>query len=104
MERAEKIALVRKHCSAPPHSVLFDETGETLFDIPAAKTLPLRADELRVVEELAQPEPYLRLTYEDGHQLALTAAGVAFAPDFQNTGELPDLPAALCFRDLTTML
>ncbi|MFL5321733.1 MAG: hypothetical protein ACJ790_18870 [Myxococcaceae bacterium] len=102
--RPEKLALIRSFCAAPPHAVLFDEAGETLFDVPATKTLALKADELSSVELLEQPERHLRLSYSDGHQLALTQSGIAFAPDFRGTGPLPELPSALCFRDLTTML
>lgn len=107
ISRAEKIAQVREFCAKPPHVVLFDETGETLFDVRAAKTLALRADELTGVEVLTDAttrEPYLRLTYEDGHALALTSAGIAFSPELKNTGPLPELPQAVCFADLRLML
>lgn len=106
MERSEKLALIRAHCSKPPHAVLFDETGESLFDVRSVKTLPLKADALISVSserDKTSGEPWLRLRYEDGRELALTAAGIAFAPDFSNTGPLEELPAAVCFADLALL-
>lgn len=99
---SEKLAAVRAYCQANLRAVLFDEPGEALFDTAGVKTLTLRAGDLHSVESLEDRDtraPYLRLTFEDGRQLALTQAGIAFAPDFGNTGPLEDLPAAVCFRD-----
>lgn len=106
MERAAKLSLIRAHCARPPHAVLFDETGETLFDVRSVKTLPLRAEDLRDVSEQRDKdsnEVWLRLSYEDGHELGLTAAGIAFAPDLRNTGPQPELPGAVCFSDLALL-
>lgn len=103
MERSAKLSLIAAHCRRPPHVVLFDETGETLFDVKAVKTLPVRADALRTVAEERDEvtgQRWLRLTYEDGHELALSAAGIAFAPDSTNAGPQPELPSAVCFADL----
>lgn len=102
MDRSAKVALIAAHCRKPPHAVLFDETGETLFDVKAVKTLPLRADELRAVSselDRTNGQSWLRLTYEDGRELALTAAGIAFPPDFTSSGPQPELPNAVCFAD-----
>lgn len=106
MELSAKLSLIRAHCARPPHTVLFDETGQTLFDVRSIKTLPLRADELQAVTEERDKdsrELWLRLRYEDGHDLGLTAAGIAFAPDFANTGPQPELPNAVCFADLALL-
>jgi len=105
--RSGKIAAVRAYCQAHPQAVLFDEHGESLFDVSGVKTLPLRAGDLQSVESREDKDtrqPYLRLWLGDGRQIALTAAGIAFAPDFRNTGPLQDLPEAVCFRDYRGLL
>jgi len=105
--RSQKLAAVRAYCQAHPRSVLFDEPGEALYDVPGAKTLTLRPGDLRSAEPSADKDtgdPYLRLTLDDGRQIALTVAGIAFAPDFGNTGPLRDLPEAVCFRDYRGLL
>jgi len=105
--RSGQLAAVRAYCQAHPQTVMFDEPGEALFDVPGVKTLPLRAADLAAVETLQDQDthqPYLRLTLGDGRQFALTAAGIALAPDFRNTGPLEDLPAAVCFRDYRGLL
>jgi hypothetical protein len=97
-----KLAAVRAYCQAHQRSVLYDEPGEALFDVFGVKTLTLRGSDLQAVESLADQDtkaPYLRLTFADGRQLALTEAGIAFSPDFSNSGPLEDLPKAVCFRD-----
>lgn len=105
--RSQKLAAVRAYCQAHPQAVLFDEPGEALFDVAGVRTLTLRAGDLRSVEPSADKDtkaPYLRLTLEDGRELALTVAGIAFAPDFGNSGPLQDLPEAVCFRDYLGLL
>src|SRR5262245_531193 len=100
--QSQKLAAVRAYCQAHPQVVLYDEPSGALFDVAGVKTLPLRPGDLRSVETLADRDthqPYLRLTLEDGLQIALTASGIAFAPDTGNVGPLEDLPEAVCFRD-----
>jgi len=105
--RAVLLAKVRQHCARQPATVLFDEPGQALFDVSAAKALPLPAAELVQVEEKTDTQTgraYLRLELGDGRELALTDAGVAFAPRFGNTGPLPELPKAVCFTDYGKLL
>jgi len=105
--RSEKLSAVRAYCQAHPQAVLFDEAGEALFDVFAVKTLALRAGELQSVEARADrytKAPYLALVLEDGRHLALTVAGIGFAPDFRNTGPLADLSEVVCFRDYRGLL
>jgi hypothetical protein len=106
-DSSAKLAAVRAYCQANLRAVLFDEPGEALFDVASVKTLTLRAGDLQSVEALEDQDtraPYLRLTLDDGRELALTQAGIAFAPDFGNTGPLEDLPRAVCFRDYLGLL
>jgi len=98
---------VREHCARQPAAVLFDEPGQALLDVPSGKALALPAADLARVEEQKDTQtgrPYLRLTLGDGRELALTQAGVAFAPRFGNTGPLPELPGAVCFGDYGKLL
>lgn len=107
MDTSAKLAAVRAYCQANARSVLYDEPGEALFDTFGVKTLTLRGSDLQSVESLADQDtkaPYLRLTLSDGRVLALTQAGIAFAPDFTNTGPLQDLPKAVCLRDYRGLL
>jgi len=107
MDTSAKLAAVRAYCQAHPQSVLYDEPGEALFDTFGVKTLALRGSDLQSVESLTDQQtkaPYLRLVLADGRQLGLTEAGIAFPPDFSNSGPLQDLPDAVCFRDYRGLL
>jgi len=98
---------IRAHCSRPGSAVLFDEPGGLLLDVPTGKSLALGAAGLERVEEKKNAETgaaYLVLYYGDGRQLALTDAGVAFAPDFRNVGAIAELPQAVCLSDFHTLL
>ncbi len=101
------LSAIRSFCAQLPGSVLFDEPGESLMDVFSGKAISLEVKDLVSVEQRAKAgasEPYLVLTYGDGRQLALADVGIAFAPDTRNTGELPDLPPVVCFRDYATLL
>jgi hypothetical protein len=107
MDTSAKLAAIRAYCQAHPQSVLYDEPGEALFDTFGVKTLTLRGSDVQAVESLADQQtktPYLRLDLADGRQLALTEAGIAFPPDFRNSGTVADLPEAVCFRDYRGLL
>ena len=105
--RASQLARIRGYCAAALRPILFDEPGGLLMDVASAKTLQLDAPNLTAVEERVNPStraPYLLLVYGDGRQFALAEIGVAFAPQFHNTGPLPELPEVVCFRDHATLL
>jgi len=90
----------------PGTSVLFDRESATLLDVYSAKTVSIDSPQLVRVEERVDAQtgqPYLRLDRASG-QLAITAAGIAFAPDFRNSGPLRELPDAVCFRDFRSLL
>lgn len=105
--RATQLSAIRSFCARLPGSVLFDEPGDSLMDAFSGKSLALNREELVSVEERTKKgsaELYLLLSYGDGRQLALADVGIAFAPDTRNTGELPELPSVVCFRDYATLL
>ncbi len=97
---------IRAHCAVAPASVLYDEPSDALFDVFSARSLALRSAELTEVARRADRvsgAPYLLLVYGDGCQLALTAAGVGFAPDQRHSGPV-DLPPVVCWRDFRALL
>ncbi len=105
--RAAQLSMIRSFCAARGSAIMFDEQNAALMDVYSAKTLPLDPQNLVQVEEQIDKEtgqPYLRLFYGDSRQLALAGVGIAFAPDFRNTGPLSELPQAVCFRDFHTLL
>jgi hypothetical protein len=76
--------------------------GAKLYEPGSNKELQLLWSDLAQVEERSSAQrsaPYLLLLFQDGRQLALADVGFAFAPSTANTGDLPDLPSVLCFRD-----
>lgn len=104
--RTQALAVIRAHAQARPHAVLFDEPAKQLFDVPSAKLYPLEVAELARVEQRNDKDtkaPYVLLVFTDGRQVALTDAGIGFAPEFRNTGAL-QLPQVVCFRDFLGLL
>lgn len=98
---------IRAHCARPPRSVLYDEDASLLLDLASGKTLAVPDSSIQSIEERTDNKtarPYLALLLEDGRALALTEAGLAFAPAFTNTGVLEELPVAVCWNDLHTLV
>ncbi len=94
-----------EHCARLPRSVLCDEATGLLMDVASGKTLDvttLEALEQRLDPRTAAPLVGLRLA--DGRSFALAEVGIAFAPVFTHTGPLEELPAAVCWADLRTLL
>ena len=103
---AALLARVEAFCARLGTAVLFDRQSATLLDIYSSKAVSIDPQQLVRVEERVDPQtgqPYLRMDQGSG-QLAITAAGIAFAPDFRNSGSLPELPQAVCFRDFRSLL
>jgi hypothetical protein len=102
-DRAAQRALVERFAREHPASVLADAPGSRLLDVASGKTLPLDWARVAGVEERLDRQtrrPYLALRLDDGTELALADAGIAFAPATAATGPLPGLPAVVTFRDL----
>jgi hypothetical protein len=107
VKHATQVELIRRFCATLAGAVLFDEPGSMLLDVYSNKMLSLDLPELQGVEERRNRQthkPYLLLIYGDQRQIALADVGIAFSPQFRNTGPLPDLPEVVCFRDFRALL
>ncbi|HEX9306646.1 MAG TPA: hypothetical protein VF894_04090 [Anaeromyxobacter sp.] len=103
VDRAGQRDLVERSVRARPGSVLYDQATSTLLDVFSGKALPLDLARVAAVEERTDTttrRPYLALRLESGVEVALTDAGIAFAPVTAGTGPVEGLPPAVCFRDL----
>jgi hypothetical protein len=89
--------------AARPFALGWDAEAGLLLDVAAQKTLRLDWTRVAWLEERTDTDtgrPYLALALGDGASLALADQGLAFAPLTASTGPLPDLPRAVCHRDL----
>jgi hypothetical protein len=103
----EKLARIRSYCSLPASSVLFDEAGKMLLDVPSGKRLELDLTYLEQVElrsNLETGKPYLAISFGDGRRFALSEAGIAFAPSPRHGLPAPELPRAVCWRDFALLV
>lgn len=91
---------IATHCARPPRAVLFDEAAGLLLDVASGKTLALGAAPVAD----ARPDGTLALTLEAGRAVALTPAGIGFAPGFLNTGPLAELPALVAWSDFVGLM
>lgn len=62
-----------------------------------------------IVKHKLTPHPqglpdYLNLLFDNGLEVVLTHAGLAFAPQFQNTGFIKDAPEVMCMTDYDRLL
>ncbi len=104
-DRALQRILVERYVRERPGALLLDASGPVLLDVFSGKALPLDYGRLAAVEErtdAATGRPYLALLRDDGSELALSDAGIAFAPVTAATGPVPGLPTAVCLRDLAS--
>jgi hypothetical protein len=102
-DRAAQRALVERFARERPASVLYDAPSSTLLDVFSGKALPLDWARVASLEERVDRDSrrtYLAIRRDDGVEVALADAGLAFPPVTASTGPLEGLPAAVCFRDL----
>ncbi|HVI97365.1 MAG TPA: hypothetical protein VM753_25345 [Anaeromyxobacter sp.] len=102
-DRAAQRALVERYARERPWSVLLDPTGPALLDVFSGKRLSLDLARVAAVEERTDAQsgrPYLAISLDDGAEVAIADAGVAFPPSTRATGPLEGLPPAVCFQDL----
>jgi len=102
-DRADRRALLERFARERAGSVAYDPSASTVLDVFSGKALPLDLARVAAVEERTDTttgRTYLAIRRDDGAELALADAGVAFAPDTAATGPIDGLPPAVCFRDL----
>lgn len=103
-DRAAQQALVERFAREHPASVLHDAERSTLLDVASGKALALDWSRVALVEERtdsATGRPWVAIRRDDGSEIALADAGIAFAPATAATGPLEGLPRAVCLRDLS---
>jgi hypothetical protein len=101
-ERAAQRSRVERYARERPSALLLDGSAQEILDVFSGKALPLDWGRIARVAELRNADsgaPYLALLREDGRQVILADAGVAFEPVTASTGPLPGLPPVVCFRD-----
>ena len=85
----------------------WDADSLTLIETGTAKQVTI--DTKRITNHRLTPHAqsggsYLNLVFENGIEVVLCHAGLAFAPSFVATGPLPDAPPVSCFADYFTLL
>jgi hypothetical protein len=101
-ERPAVRAAIERFVATHPGSVLWD--GERLLDVFSGRTLALDLAAVARAEERTDKDSgrlYLALLRDDGSELALADAGIAFPPVTASSGPLEGLPRAVCLRDLS---
>ncbi len=101
-DRAAQKATLERFARERPGALLYDADASALLDVFSGKVLPLdwgRVARLAEGRNTDTGAPYLALLRDDGRQVILADAGLAFAPVTAGTGPLPGLPAVVCFRD-----
>jgi hypothetical protein len=104
-DRAAQRALLERFARERPAGVAYDPASSTLVDVFSGKALRLDLAGVAAVEERTDRDtgrPYLAVLRDDGAEIALSDAGLAFAPSTAATGALEGLPRAVCFRDLAS--
>ena len=103
-DRAAQRAVLERFARTHPSSVAYDAQTSTLVDLFSGKALRLDLSAVASVEERVDGEtgrPYVAVRRDDGREIALADAGLAFAPVTAATGPLEGLPKAVCLRDLS---
>lgn len=104
-DRAAQRALLERFARERPASIAYDAASSTVVDVFSGKALRLDLAGVATVEERTDRETsrtYLAVGRDDGSEIALADAGVAFAPSMSATGPLQGLPRAVCLRDLSS--
>jgi len=105
--RQDARQLVRRWSEAHQSVVVYDDESAILRDVTSGKGVKLWWRDVNAFEEKRHPEThdtYVVLLFENGMQLALVdPGGVAFAPIFDNSGRVEQLPAIVCLRDFFTL-
>lgn len=103
---AHRRALLERFTRERPGSVLYDDAASALLDVFSGKALPVDWSRIEAVEQRTDSttaRPYLALRRDDGVEVAVADAGIAFPPVTAATGPIDGLPPAVCFRDLASV-
>lgn len=93
---------VRTWCVAHSKIARFDEPAGRLVDVGSGHSVHLGDEEVFATN--LTPAGHLQITLLRGAHLSLTEAGIAFAPNFENTGPLPQLPPLVVFGDFDELV
>ena len=102
METNEIRALVSMWSSKHPQQVLFDPAEDQLLDVASGKVLRFDLKRVQAAQEKTNAQTngtYLVLLRDDGIQLVLCEAGLAWAPWFVNSGYMEGVPEVVCWQD-----
>ena len=94
--------VVKRWCDGNKHAVMCEEG--LLLDVYSGKPLKLPAI-ADAVEKTAgdSGEKYVVAVFEDGRQIALSQAGIAWPPDARNLHRPLALPPVVCWRDFANV-
>lgn len=84
-----------------------DKNWITLNDLASRKQISFDVRKITNFREKSHPQQagtYLNLVLDGSKEIVLTHAGIAFSPDFSNTGPLPDAPPVTCLSDYHMMV
>lgn len=107
---AKPFEIIRQWSASHPGIFSLREDGKTLTlrELYSQKDLTFHENQIQKIfpkqNSLKPQEDYLLLLLESGGQLALSAQGFAFPPDFTNTGPLPLPSQVYCMRDFEDLL
>jgi hypothetical protein len=85
----------------------WDGDALTLNEYASGKTICVDVRKFSDFRLMPHPQglaDYLNLVFDDGRQLVLCHAGLAFSPSFTSTGPLPDAPPVSCLADYHKLL
>ena len=102
MDRAIAIETLQRFCRTHLTGVLFDAEAGRLLDVPTSMQVAFDAGRITSMDEAIDPlsgTMYLRLTLDDGAQVAVAAPGLVFSPSMKNSGPLDGVPNAVCLAD-----
>lgn len=92
-----------------PFTLRSRREGDWFTLIEPATGKQISFDAKAVARHRLTPHPqglgdYLNLVFDNGIEIVLCHAGIAFSPSFASTGPLPDAPPVACMTDYSTLL
>jgi len=102
MDVQEVRALVTRWAISNPQAVIFDPAEDQVLDVSSGKVLRFDLGRVQAAQEKKNAQTggtYVVLLRDDGLQLVLSDAGLAWAPWFVNSGHMEGLPEVVCWQD-----